>query len=195
MRTKTVLCLATATLFLATGSIGNCFAGSGLAGALKDEGAAAAGATGNEPAGADVVAQPIVQVGVQTDALAEENGGSARLEEAQPASERPGHVGSSKVGIGLKISTLGVGIESALPLAGKLNLRGGANFFQYSRNITNDGIHYNGQLRFRSGEAHLDWFPIGGFHVSPGVLFYNGNQLTANAAVPAAMGFPSANAR
>ena len=56
--------------------------------------------------------------------------------------------------------------------------------FRYSRGLTNDGIQYGGQLQFQSGEAHLDWFPIGGFHVSPGLLFYNGNQLTATANVP-----------
>lgn len=71
-----------------------------------------------------------------------------------------------------------------MPLLPKANLRGGVNYFQYNRAMTNDGIHYTGQLKFRSAEAHFDWFPIGGLHVSPGVLFYNGNQLTATAAVP-----------
>ena len=184
MRTKTVLCVATATLFLTTGWSGHCFAGSGLAGAPKVEKAAVAVALRSEPAAPGVMPQSTDQAEDQTDASTEENAGSALPKGAEPPSEGPGHVGSSKVGIGLKISTLGVGIETALPLAGKLNLRGGANFFQYNRNITNDGIHYNGQLRFRSGEAHLDWFPfpLGGFHVSPGVLFYNGNQVPANAA-------------
>jgi hypothetical protein len=55
--------------------------------------------------------------------------------------------------------------------------------------MTNDGIHYTGQLKFRSAEAHFDWFPIGGLHISPGVLFYNGNQLTATAAVPGGQTF------
>jgi hypothetical protein len=106
------------------------------------------------------------------------------VEEAEPKNERTGVRSFPQVGIGLKISTLGVGVEAALPLAARVNLRGGANIFQYSRGLTNDGIHYDAQLKFRSGEAHLDWFPIGGFHVSPGLLFYNGNQLTANASVP-----------
>ena len=89
----------------------------------------------------------------------------------------------------MKISTLGAGIETAVPLAAKANLRGGVNFFQYNRAITNDGIHYAGQLQFRSAEAHFDFFPFGGFHVSPGVLFYNGNQLTASASVPGGQNF------
>ena len=93
------------------------------------------------------------------------------------------------MGIGVKISTLGAGIEVATPLARKFNLRGGFNMFRYSRPITNNGIHYTGQLQFQSAEAHLDWFLLGGFHVSPGVLFYNGNRLTATASVPGGQTF------
>jgi hypothetical protein len=40
-------------------------------------------------------------------------------------------------------------------------------------------------VSFRSAEAHYDWFPFGGsFHVSSGVLAYNGNQVSANATLP-----------
>jgi hypothetical protein len=41
----------------------------------------------------------------------------------------------------------------------------------------------------QSGEAHLDWFPFGGFHVSPGLLFYNGNSISGTAAVPGGQQF------
>ena len=113
------------------------------------------------------------------------------MEDAGPAptEKRPGQHSTSHVGIGVKISTLGAGIETAVPLAAKANLRGGVNFFQYNRAIINDGIHYAGQLQFRSAEAHFDFYPFGGFHVSPGVLFYNGNQLTASASVPGGQNF------
>ena len=82
-----------------------------------------------------------------------------------------------------------MGIEAATPLTYKLNVRTGFNFFRYSRGITNGGIHYDGHLHFQSGEAHVDWFPFGGFHVSPGLLFYNGNALNATAAVPGGQTF------
>jgi hypothetical protein len=188
MRVRTGLCVAMMALFLTAGWSGDCFAGSGLAGAPKDETVAATAAMTNEPAGAVKSAD---RVDVQTDAVAYDGGGNARLEDAEQVREPrfPGQVSSSRVGIGLKISTLGVGIEAAVPVMAKFNVRGGANFFQYKRAITNDGIHYDGQLKFRSAEAHLDWFPFGAFHVSPGVLFYNGNQLTANASVPGGQTF------
>jgi hypothetical protein len=189
MNARTALCLATVALFVTAGWSGNCFAGSGLADAPKETTAAVAGAERNELT-ADVVPQPI-DAEIQADTAGVDNGGNARMEEAGPAptEKKPGQHSSSHVGIGVKISTLGAGIETAVPLAAKANLRGGVNFFQYNRAIINDGIHYAGQLQFRSAEAHFDFFPFGGFHVSPGVLFYNGNQLTASASVPGGQNF------
>lgn len=103
----------------------------------------------------------------------------------QPPSQRR----TARLGIGAKISLLGIGIEAATPLSNRLNLRGGFNFFNYSRGFNNDGIHYDGTLNFRSAEAHLDWYLLGGFHISPGVLFYNGNKITGNASVPSGQTF------
>ena len=190
MRARTALCVATVAMFLSAGWAGNCFAGSGLAGAPKEERAAATGAVRNEPA-AGGVHEFTDQVDIQADAAGVDDGGNARMEDAGPAptEKRPGQHSTSHVGIGVKISTLGAGIETAVPLAAKANLRGGVNFFQYNRAIINDGIHYAGQLQFRSAEAHFDFYPFGGFHVSPGVLFYNGNQLTASASVPGGQNF------
>lgn len=92
---------------------------------------------------------------------------------------------ASKIGVGAKISLLGIGIEAATPLSRRLNLRGGFNFFNYDKGVSSDGINYSGKLNFRSGELHLDFFPFGGgFHLSPGLLFYNGNKVTASASVP-----------
>jgi hypothetical protein len=90
----------------------------------------------------------------------------------------------SSFGVGIKASLLGFGAEAATPLARRFNLRAGFNAFGYNRGFNKDGVAYAGQLTFRSGEAHLDWFPFGGsFHVSPGALIYNGNQILANASV------------
>ena len=91
----------------------------------------------------------------------------------------------SRIGVGVRLSTLGAGAEVGVALANKLNVRGGFNIFQYSRGFDHDGITYKGQLNLRSGEAHLDWYPLGHtFHLSPGLLVYNGNGATATANVP-----------
>ena len=101
---------------------------------------------------------------------------------ASSVSSRP-HVRG--VALGVTVGTLGIGAEAAVPLSEHLNLRGGMNFFSYSDTLTSSGVNYTGSLRFRSAEAELDWFPWArSFHISPGALLYNGNQLTGNALIP-----------
>ncbi len=94
-----------------------------------------------------------------------------------------------KFGIGIKVSSLGIGIEAASALSSRTNVRVGFNGFNFNPTFSKDGVNYGGQLTFRSAEAHFDWFPTGGnFHLSPGVL-YNGNVLKATAGVPGGQSF------
>ena len=66
-----------------------------------------------------------------------------------------------------------------------MNVRGGFSVFSLSHDFDNDGITFAAQLELRSVSAHLDWFPFGGgFHLSPGVMLYNGNEVNADARVP-----------
>lgn len=96
----------------------------------------------------------------------------------------------SSVGVAVKASLLGAGMEAATPLSRHFNVRAGFNLLGYDRTFHKDGVDYAGQLQFRSAEAHFDWFPFGGsFHLSPGALLYNGNQVTANASVPGGQSF------
>ena len=92
---------------------------------------------------------------------------------------------SGSFGIGVKGSLLGGGIEAAARVSHRTNLRAGFNMLSYSRTFDKDGVAYDGQLGFKTLEAHYDIFPFAGaFHVSPGVLIYAGTPITANASVP-----------
>lgn len=105
---------------------------------------------------------------------------------AQTQSEKP----FWGIGVAVKASSLGAGVEAATPLTTHSNVRAGFNMFSYDRGFNKDGVAYAGQLRFRSVEAHYDWFPFkGNFHLSPGALVYNGNRITANASVPGGQTF------
>ncbi len=179
MKIKSAFWMAPLTLSLA---VGICFAQSGTANAQDSQKAEASHASSNE----------LLVAAVQTDDTAADTVETADSE-AEPQGTNPSgnntaspaRHSSSKIGIGLKMSTLGAGIEVATPIAKKFNIRGGFNMFQYSRDIKSNGIQYNANLKFQSAEAHLDWFLFGPFHISPGILFYNGNQITATALVPA----------
>ncbi len=89
----------------------------------------------------------------------------------------------STVGIAVKVSTLGAGMDLAMPMSRHLNLRVGASFLSYGPTFNVDGIDYGANLRFNAGQVNVDWFPMaGGFHISPGVMFFK-NDVTATANV------------
>jgi len=91
----------------------------------------------------------------------------------------------SGLGIGIQVGLLGAGLQLATPLSSRLNLRAGANFLNYADSGSTSGVNYTANLRFRSVETSVDWFPFGrSFHISPGALVYNGNQITGNALIP-----------
>jgi hypothetical protein len=89
-----------------------------------------------------------------------------------------------RFGVGVKAGTLGIGVQVGTALASRVNLRGGANFFTYKDTLNEDGVAFNGTLQLRSVEAKLDLFVIGGFRVTPGLLLYNDNNVSALATVP-----------
>ncbi len=190
MRVKRALWIVSLMFLQAAGWGGVCFAQSGLANAPEGGRTEAMRTPLSDVLVAAVIPKSADEADVQPEAVAY-NGESAPNEAAEPtpAANKSGTAAFSRIGIGLKASTLGAGIEVGTPLARKFNLRGGFNMIRYSHTITDNGIQYDGQLQFQSAEAHLDYFPFWGFHVSPGLLFYNGNQFTATATVPGAQTF------
>jgi hypothetical protein len=97
---------------------------------------------------------------------------------------------SGRVGAAAKISTLGGGAEVAVRVTHHTNVRAGFNFITYSRGFNKDGIAYNGQLDFKTFEAHYDIFPWAkSFHVSGGVIAYAADPITATALVPGNQSF------
>ena len=89
-----------------------------------------------------------------------------------------------RFGVGARASTLGWGVEGAVAVTEKSNVRAGLNFVGFGRTFNRDGIDYNGQLKMRSIETHYDWFLFRGFRVSPGLLVYNGNHIVGSVSVP-----------
>lgn len=172
---KIRLFVAVASVSFFIASTSSASAQSGLALVADNHTTVSSGATGTtESAGpAAKVAQPA-------------NNSAAPVAVAQtPAPPQKSQILGSHVGVGVKVSLLGVGIEAATPITYRTNVRFGFNAFGYSRGFSNDGVGYNADLTFRSFETHFDWFPFAGrFHLSPGLMVYNGNQIKATAGVP-----------
>jgi hypothetical protein len=92
---------------------------------------------------------------------------------------------ASRFSLAFRTSTLGLGADAGFRVARPLNVRIGFNTFHYARTLTSDSVPYQGALRLRSMQVVMDWFPFShSFHVGPGLLFYNGNRVTAVAVPP-----------
>jgi hypothetical protein len=96
----------------------------------------------------------------------------------------------SHIAFGAGVSPLGIQLQAATNLSSHFNLRGTGNVFNHSTNFTSNGINATAKLNLASAGAAVDIYPFHvGFRLSPGVLFYNQNQLTAGAAVPGGTSF------
>jgi len=101
--------------------------------------------------------------------------------------------GRIPIGVGVKVSMLGIGGEVALAVTQRSNVRFGFNAFSYGHTFDKDGVTYKDTLDLRSAQATYDLFLLKEFHISPGILIYNGNKLTANASVPGGQSFTLSN--
>jgi hypothetical protein len=96
----------------------------------------------------------------------------------------------SRIGFGAGISPLGIQLQTAVNLSSHFNLRADGNFFNYATSFASNGINASGQLNLSSAGASLDVYPFrSGFHISPGLLFRNQDQISATANVPAGSSF------
>jgi len=80
--------------------------------------------------------------------------------------------------LGLKIGTLGVGLDLSVPINNQFNVRLNLNGASYSDNSTEDGIDYEYDLDLLTAGVLLDYYPMEGseFRVTGGV-YYNGTEL------------------
>jgi hypothetical protein len=92
-------------------------------------------------------------------------------------------------GLGVSAGTLGIGVQAATGVARKSNVRFGFNAFTYNNSFDKDGVRYDGSLKLRSAQVTFDQYVAGSFHISPGILLYNGNKGSANASVPGGQSF------
>ncbi len=85
------------------------------------------------------------------------------------------------IGVGARVSTLGMGIELAKSLNDNFSVRLGLNSYSDSDSQTIDNIDYSADLDMSSTALMLDWHPFAGsFHLTAGYL-NSGNELTARA--------------
>jgi hypothetical protein len=85
----------------------------------------------------------------------------------------------SRIGIGADVSPLGIGIKGAIVLDDYFDLRADGDYFNFnSSHFDIDGFNANVNLHLASAAVSVDWYPFNSiWRLSPGLLFYNANQL------------------
>ena len=80
--------------------------------------------------------------------------------------------------LGLRVGTLGGGIELAHAFTETLGFRLAANGLNHNTTETYESVNYDAKLKLATGQLLLDWFPFSNnFRISAGAM-YNGNKLT-----------------
>lgn len=86
------------------------------------------------------------------------------------------------VSLGAKAGTTGIGIEAGFRMNESLNLRLGYYGLDYSTDLEEEGIEYDGDLRLRNAALFADWHPFrGNFRLSSGAV-QTGNEFVGSAA-------------
>ncbi len=94
---------------------------------------------------------------------------------------QPVLAGSYGGGIGVKLGTLGFGVEYAQPLNDYFNVRAGLNWLNWDYDTDIDDISYDGELALQSISVVADYHPFAnGFRLTAGA-FYNNNSLDVTA--------------
>jgi hypothetical protein len=122
-------------------------------------------------------------VGAQQPVL---SSSSAALTRYVPRQEKTAVTPFSRLAFGGGVSPLGINMQAAVNVNRHMNLRGVGNYFNYSvNNISTNGLNINGKLNFATAGASVDFYPFAnhGFRLSPGALFYNQNNVTADIVV------------
>lgn len=92
--------------------------------------------------------------------------------------------------IAITAGSLGAGIEAAVPVNRKVAIRGGFHMLDLALHFKTSDIPYEADAYLRSATVQVDFFPRkGNFHISPGLMVYNGMHGDAHAVIPAGQSF------
>jgi hypothetical protein len=132
-------------------------------------------------AGKDLTADPGIGIGA--------GGGKERWDTAPAGTSHQAPF--SRIGIGANVSPLGIGINATTVLSDYFDARLMGNYFNYnSTQFEVEGFRANADVHLASMAASLDMYPFNSvWRLSPGVMFYNGNQFTASTVVAGGSSF------
>ena len=88
---------------------------------------------------------------------------------------------SQNTSAGVRVSTLGIGIEGEKTLTESIGVRAGVNYFPYTYSGTESDVDYDIDLDLLSVPILVDWHPFKNFFRVSGGVMYNANELKMTA--------------
>ncbi len=80
-----------------------------------------------------------------------------------------GTAAADSFALGAKAGTTGLGVEASWAVLERINLRAGYYTFDYSTELEEEGVEYDGDLRLRNAALFADWHPFAGrFRITVG---------------------------
>jgi hypothetical protein len=95
----------------------------------------------------------------------------------------------SRLGLSVGVGAMGINMQAAVEANRHLNIRGIGNYFSYTVNNIKvsggngaNGVNASASLNFATAGVALDYYPWPnhGFRLSPGVMLYNQNVISAS---------------
>lgn len=138
---------------------------------------------------ASLLSMPLISQ--QTISSSSTDGGNA-IYTSRPSNPAAPFKPFSLIAFGGGISSMGINLQTATNINPHANLRFSGNIFNKTvNNISSNGFTATGKLDFASMGVSVDYYPWAnhGFRISPGLLLYNQNSLSANAIVDGGQSF------
>jgi hypothetical protein len=88
---------------------------------------------------------------------------------------------ANDLSMGLKISTLGPGLEIQEKINNMIGFRLGVNYLPFSTSFTADDVKYKTEFSWKSVSLLADIYPFSGIFRITGGAFYNGNNVEVSA--------------
>lgn len=88
------------------------------------------------------------------------------------------------LGVAVRASTLGFGVEVIKSVSTRVNLRVQYNGFNYSKDVDDSDITYQGKLKWQTYGLLADWHPFKGSFRLSGGAYHNGNKIGLSASCP-----------
>ena len=107
------------------------------------------------------------------------------ISQRYPRAATTGFSPSRTVGVSLRVSTGGLGLDLTIPVAARFAVRAGASFLSFDGTLVEQNIDVDAHITLQNAYAGIDFFPFrNSFRITPGFSFANRTTANASLSIP-----------